>query len=225
VSQELSRVEQVRKVSEKIYGRTAGPGVVSSKARIKELEAENASLRKRLNMDQPTNLTEWEGFGTPRIRAEMAARALYEQNCSAFRAMKVLGFDEKDARNKTIQDRILKSDAVMEILEASFQPPKELKKAILERSAEKAILANDDVSTRATAQLAKLAGWIKPEPPANVTVSLVSLMNPAAQQEKKVEAITSDDIHSILGHQPGEPVRINTGDKAVERALVQNEDA
>lgn len=200
------------------------PGPISYKARIKELQAQVAALEKRLNMTEPTTLTEWEEFGTPRIRAEMAARALYQENCDAKRAMKLLGFDQKDAADKKIQDRILKSDAVMEILESVFQPPKELKKAILERSAENAVLGDADVSIRATAQLAKLAGWIKPDPGANVTVSLVSLMNPNAQGEKKVEAIASDDVLSILSHEPGEPVRIATGDKAVERALAESQE-
>lgn len=201
------------------YDQKAGP--ISYKARIKELQAKVVALEKRLGMTEPTDVTAWEGFGTPRIRAEMAARALYQENCDAKRAMKLLGFDEKDSRDPKLQARILKSDAVMEILESVFQPPKELKRAILERSAEMAVLGNDDVSTRATAQLAKLVGWVKSEGP-NVNVqTLVGLMNPTAPQEKKAETIASDDVLSILSHEPGEPVRINSGDKAVERSIAQ----
>lgn len=200
------------------------PGWKSRSALIAELRAENEALRKRLDMKEPTNLTRWEEFGTPRIRAEQAARALYQENCDPIRALKLLGFDHADSHDKSVQDRILKSNAVMEILESVFQPPKELKKAILERSAENAVLGDADVSIRATAQLAKLAGWIKPDAGPNVTVSLVSLMNPNTQQEKKVEEIASDDVLSILSHEPGEPVRIATGDKAVERALAESQE-
>ncbi len=205
--------------------RATAPGVMARKARIRELEAENESLRKRLNMTEPTTLTAWESFGTPRVRAEMAARALYQENCNARRAMRLLGFDEEDARDERIQARILKADAVLDILESAFGPPKELKRAVLQHAAQNAVLGNPDVSIRATAQLAKLAGWVKSDP-ANINVqTLVGLMNPAAAHEKPVHAAAGDDILSILGHEPGEPVRINSGDTAVERAAAQSEGA
>lgn len=190
--------------------------------RLRELEEENAALRKRLDMTAPMTVTTWESSGTPHLRAEMAARALYQEWLDAKRAMKVLGFDHKDSTDEKLQARILRTPEVQEILLSTLEPPKELKKKIMERCAENAILGSEETSIRATAQLAKLAGWIKPDAGPNVTVSLVSLMNPGATQEKKVEEIASDDVLSILSHEPGEPVRINTGDKAVERALAES---
>ena len=174
-------------------------------------------------MTDKVDVTEWEGFGTPHLRAEMAARALMQEWLNPKRALKLLGFDSEDASDPKIQDRILRSDEVMEILDSVMQPPKEQKRAIVERCAYTARFGDDEASIRATAQLAKIQGWIKPDPAANVTVSLVSLMNPTAPQEKKVDQIASDDILSILGHEPGEPVRIATGDKSVERALSEAE--
>lgn len=204
-------------------GEEAG-GRRGAAARVKELTLENAALRKRLEMSEPMTATAWESSGTPHLRAEMAARALYQEWLDARRAMKLLGFDNKDASDEKLQERVLRTPEVTEILESVMDPPKELKKKIMERCAENAVLGDADVSIRATAQLAKLAGWIKPDPGANVTVSLVSLMNPNAPQEKKVDALASDDVLSILSHEPGEPVRINSGDKAIQRALAQSSD-
>lgn len=199
--------------------RSATPGFKSRKARIEELEAENASLRKRLEMTEPVILTEWESFGTPRIRAELAARALYQSHCNPIWAMKLLGFEKDVAHDKAAQNRILRSSEVMKFLENMFAAPRELRKAVVDRTTEISLLGTDGDSVRATGHLAKLMGWVKNDP-AQVNVhTLVGLMNPGQAQEKQAEVVASDDVLSILSHEPGAPVRINTGDKAVERAL------
>jgi hypothetical protein len=130
-------------------------------ARIKELEAEVAALRKRLDMTEPMTVTAWESFGSPHIRAEMAARALMQEWCDPRRALKLLGFGKQDSDDPANQNRILRSDEVLEILDSVMQPPKELWTKILRRAQENAILGTGDVSIRATEKLSQWYDWLE----------------------------------------------------------------
>lgn len=135
-------------------------GSRSKAARIKELEAENAALRKRLDMTEPMTLTVWESSGTPHLRSEMAARALYQEWLNPRRAMKLLGFDNKDATDEKLQERVLRTPEVTEMLLSVLEQSKELKKKIMERCVQNAILGSEETSIRATEQLSKWVDWI-----------------------------------------------------------------
>jgi hypothetical protein len=161
---EQRKASQIKKAQDagllKPNGEWAG-GSRNKAARIKELEAENSALRKRLEMAEPMTLAAWESFGSPHIRAEMAARALMQEWCDPRRALKLLGFEHKDAIDETIQSRILRSDEVTEILNAVMQPSKELWTKIMERCAQNAILGTGDVSIRATEKLSQWYDWLE----------------------------------------------------------------
>jgi hypothetical protein len=83
-----------------------------------------------------------------------------------------------------------------------------------------AVYGDDDNAVRAGTQLAKMAGWNKPDvdAPKPVTVNLYTLIGENQQVSQRVQATVTDtqeDREGFLAHEPGGPVRISCDDVAV----------
>lgn len=197
--------------------------------KLKEQEAEIEVLKRRLELDGNVTLTQWEKMGSQEMRDEFAARAYFQTWGSGEKSLLLLGFNRKDAQNEKLQTRILETPGVQSIVGDAFRPAKEQKADMVQRMVRIARFGDDDSAVRAFAQLARVEQWIKNEPGASpVSVNLYGLAGinqQPALTEKRVDALEqSADPLALLSHEPGEPVRITTGDEFIDDALKKVDD-
>jgi hypothetical protein len=194
--------------------------------KIKALEQQIDILEKALDMKKtPMDLTMWESLGPQEARDEMACRSWWHNLSNPIDALLGLGFTMKDATNKKIQSRVLFTPGFNDILRKANRTTTENWEALVARQNKNALLAkNDGDSTRAFTMLAKIEGKMQPEPVQQV-VHLHTMIGMHEQTGvKPVKTIEQkEDPLAILGHEPGEPVRISTGDKLVEKILSERE--
>lgn len=208
----------------------------SRKARIEALERENQELRQRIGMDAPLDLTVWEMVNTQEMRDALAVRALIQEWGDPYKALMRLGFQFKIEPNgaigkedrehvRALIKRIFETDGVKTIYAKAFEDVEALKPEIINRQAQIALYGDDESSVRAASQLAKVAGWNKPDPDSNKmpVINLYNFMAPNGHAQ--VRASVNDEPQAIpaasgfLDHEPGEPVRIDSGDDQVYEAL------
>lgn len=207
----------------------------SRKARIQELESEVAEYRRLLGMSEPLDITVWETVNTQEMRDALAVRALIQEWGDPYKALRRLGFDFEVTKNggigkddraevRDLIKRIFETDGVKALYAKAFSDIEALKPEILNRQAQIALYGDDESSVRAASQLAKVGGWFKPDPDAQKMpiINLYALM--ANGQQPQVSATVQDASGTLttagfLDHEPGEPVRIDSGDDGVYKAL------
>jgi hypothetical protein len=122
---------------------------------------------------------------------------------------------------------------VREILERDFTDIQAQRTAILGRAAQIAVAGDDDASIRAAQLLAKISGWVPDGPTSAPHVSLYTIINgdrttvavATPDQQKVLEAaVNPNDPLAVLAHEPGEPIRISSGDPAITAAQAGMED-
>ena len=209
--------------------KTSRGGFPGARHKVELLEAEVAELRARLGSDQPMTREAWE-FTPQGMRDQMAARAMFQSWGHWYNSLALLGFPVKNmttAELHAAKDAAFDTDGVKAILEADLADAAANRKAIVERQVEIARYGNNDQSVRAVQMIAKLEHWITDEPPqTNVTIHLASLVGGVAVQNdpqamKRVrpveqDALPSNSIDDILGHEPGQAQRVDDETVVVE---------
>ena len=208
----------------------------SRKARIQELEREVQELRGLLGMETPLDITLWEAINTQEMRDALATRALIQEWGDPYKALRRLGFDFEVTPNgaigkedrdhvRALIKRIFETDGVKALYAKAFADIEALKPEILNRQAQIAMYGDDESSVRAASQLAKVGGWFKQEPDSQKmpVINLYTFM--ATNGQPQVHASVQDangtttSTAGFLDHEPGEPVRIDSGDDSIYKAL------
>jgi len=194
----------------------------NNKARVKELEAELAELKEKLGAE-PQDLDGWMMI-PEEIRDRFAARALMQSAGDWKTALKCLGFRvsgkitgegavAKVKAQTALREAVLNTRGVQAILRRTLDADEARRKATIDRLFEEVEFGPGDRAVRAAQPLAKLAGWIKDEPPPQqtVTIHLASLVGGVALEghpQKRVHTIDQPkepltSIDSVLAHEPG----------------------
>lgn len=203
----------------------------SSKLRMKTLKQENEVLRKRLGMKNLTTLEEWM-LNPQEIRDQMAARALMAEWGRVREALVLLGFIQTDDYARIPKDQkqrfklakvIFQTPGCQELLLRHLQEVDDNKGAILSRLQQVALHAADGEAVRAAQVISKMSGWQKtPDMMVdNRRMTFVQLLgNERSPETKPMEALegTVDSV-DFLCHEPGEPVRIDSGNEDIYKAL------
>lgn len=212
-----------------------GQGSKSRKARIHELESQVEEYRRLLGMDTPLDITLWEQVNSQEMRDAMATRALIQEWGDPYKALRRLGFDfevtPKGAIGKEDREevrdlikRIFQTEGVKALSTKAFEDIESIKTEMLSRQAQIALHGDDESSVRAFSQVSKTLGWQKQDaPPQNVPV--INLYNMVAGNAPPQVRATVGEPQAIqpapgfLDHEPGDPVRIDSGDETVYEAL------
>lgn len=213
----------------------AKPGAVerrggrpNRKAKMEELEREVKELRGRLELDGGLDVTLWEQFNPQDVRDALAARALIAEWGNPTNALIRLGIEAtgEHGRFDALAKRIFDTPGVRAILAKNLSEIEERKKDILARQVQIALYGDDDASVRAASQLAKVAGWQKTPDVAiqNNTLNLFKLVGGDKNTRAAALEAASDVTVGFLEHEPGDPVRIDSGDDAIEAAFQQVEE-
>ena len=206
----------------------------TSLLRRRELKEENARLHEMLDAREVRSIEVWETLLPEDMRDRIAARALFMCLGAPWRALKMIGIDLhglKQAEITAIVQRTFVKPAIRALLEVDFAEVRKSQRAIIARTVEISLFEDADKSLKATSLLAKIDGWITgPEVQVNVDRRTVNLYNLVDQGEgrsghgddqQRAEDLIGGDPMKILGHEPGEPERIETdsGDIRIDRAI------
>lgn len=203
------------------------------KERMEQLERENKDLRDALGMTEPQSLDTWGTVLTQNMRDAMAARALIQEWGHPLNALRRLGFEIAASQSGRLADKeqmvalikqVFDTDGVRDILSRTLEDIEGSKPQILARLNQTALYGDDDASVRAASQIAKIAGWNKPDPENTVPIiNLYTLINGQAQPvtttQKPALAKAQTYESDFLAHEPGQPVRIDSGDDVVSAAI------
>ena len=202
----------------------------------KRLKKEIDALRDALN-SEPIDLGAW--YAIPeQLRDQFAARALFAESGHWGSALKRLGFRPAgmgSAGAKELFDTVFGTPGCQALLSADLSDAQEQRKALVHRMVEVGLRGSDDAAVRATQVVAKLAGWLKDEDTTRgqTVIHLWGAVAGATQNaepkhvttiDHQERALPSTDPLVVLGHEPGEPVRIDSGDERVHRAIEQTTD-
>lgn len=203
--------------------------------RMQQLEEENEQLRASLAIDGPVRFENWARSMPQEMRDLMAARALYSEWGIETNALKRLGFligqksGENGYRGKELDELIVKvfqTEGVQRHLHESLADVDEQKQDLIRRQAHIAKYGDDEASARAFVAVAKVMGWIKPgETKISIDqrkVSLYQLANAGTTNRRSDEQVALEtQPEAFLGHDPGEPARIDSGDEHIDALLLE----
>jgi hypothetical protein len=162
--------------------------------RIKELEAENKLLRKRLSLGEKT----YESAGAQEFRDVMAAEALSAEWGNEERALRRLGFEpENYSRDDRQQlcERIFQNPGTRSAVDRILASVVDDKGEILERLRRTALHGSDDAAVRAFDFLARIAGWYhgQSEQHTDAPLAFTELLQNVATQNDAEAAIAEDE--------------------------------
>ena len=191
---------------------------------MKSLEAENAELRERLQMQNRMTMEEWM-LSPQEIRDEMAARVLYKEKLNMKNALIRLGFvfmDEMGRLDKAEQTRlevakiIFNTPGCQEHMLRHLGKAEENQDYIVNRMQQIALHGEDGDSVRAAGVIGKFKGW-QQQPDTvidNRRMTLVQLLGnekePEAKAHEQLQGAVDADF--FLCHEPGDPTVIDVGD-------------
>ena len=147
------------------------------------------------------------------LRDRFAARAYFQMSGSRYHALRLLGIECTRNNCREIGEKVFGTEGCQEFINQNLADANAAKPQIIERLVEQALHGDDNVSSRSTALLARISGWVK-EPTVNVDNRRVTLYSMNGGAPTAIgPAEEKPALEGMLDHEPGDAIRVSSDDR------------
>lgn len=187
------------------------------KLRVEQLEAENAALRERLDLQLTgtanfEDVDAWELSIGQKTRDELAVRAIFLHSGDMYHALRYLGFTlpENRIEQRALAKKVFDTPGVRALMEQNLAELEGHREKIIARQIQISLFGTNEDATRSAQLLARIGGWQKqPENSFERGAVNVNVLLGERAAAKEI-SVGMQPVAALLSHEPGPPVRIDS---------------